>query len=690
MLFKTIKNTTTTLTVLAIFFACAAVLGFSIQEHEHLYIEAAKSDLDGISENMANDLVPLLAKEPDIFDLTTTLLRLDSYENVKYAVIYDQAWLELQVYIGNASSKDNDDLDINIENLRRQSRGVEVQKDELIAFKLVGDERLPLGYLLIVNDSAGPLNKSKLSLLKRALPLTLLVVLLVIAGSFWLQSRLFLPLTRLSNLAKKIQLTNDYSLRIDIRGKQEVAELCRDINSMMNTINAETEKNKEYTEKMIEQQKTMQRLANYDGLTGLPNRQFFMETLRMELAKAQRENANLVLMYFDLDGFKGVNDSLGHETGDQLLIGVCQRTKLLLREGDIVSRLGGDEFLVLLQNEPIDFMIMDIADRLVEGLSIPFYINTWEVQIGVSIGIAKAEDSNFNLSEFVSNAELAMYRSKLAGSNTHTIFIPEMMEDNKRKLQIANTIVPAIKKGEFSVVYQAKVSADETVVGYEALIRWNSETLGFVSPAEFIPIAEQSGKILLITKWMLERVCKDLNVILDNSKVETVISVNLSAHDIKSLALLEFIKFIFKKYHVAPDKIEFEVTESAYLENFDMANNFFTEIKSIGSSIALDDFGTGYSSLSYLTKLHFNTLKIDKQFVDNLGLSERSSLITKTIIEMAKQLKLRICAEGVETREQAEFLVNNGCHELQGYLFAKPMVLEQVLKEQDLTNLKRP
>ena len=224
MLFKTIKNTTTTLTVLAIFFSCAAVLIFSIQEHEQLYLEAVQSDLDGLSENMANDLVPLLATEPDMFDLTTMLLRLDRYENVKYAVIYNEAWVEQQVYISNAGSKNSVTLDINIENLKRHAKGVQIKDDELIALKLVGDKRLPLGYLLIVNDSAGPLNKSKLSLLKSALPLTLLVVLFVVGGSFWLQSRLFLPLTRLSNLAKKIQLTNDYSLRIDIRGKQEVAE----------------------------------------------------------------------------------------------------------------------------------------------------------------------------------------------------------------------------------------------------------------------------------------------------------------------------------------------------------------------------------------------------------------------------------------------------------------------------------
>jgi diguanylate cyclase (GGDEF)-like protein len=410
-----------------------------------------------------------------------------------------------------------------------------------------------------------------------------------------------------------------------------------------------------------------------------------METLRIELAKAQRSNTNLVLMYFDLDGFKGVNDSLGHETGDQLLIKVCERTKTILREGDIVSRLGGDEFLILLHNDPNDFMLLEIAERLVRGLSAPFEINTWEVQVGVSIGIAKAKDSNFNLSEFVSNADIAMYRSKEAGRSTHTVFVPEMMEDNKRKLQIANSITSAIKNNEFTLYYQGKMAPDATIVGYEALLRWSSDSLGFVSPAEFIPIAEQSGKILPITKWVLDRVCKDFEQLCSLNDKNVTVSVNLSAHDIKSPKLVTLIKSLFVKYSVAPQMVEFEVTESAYLENLDMANDFLTQLRDIGSSVALDDFGTGYSSLGYLTQINLNTLKIDKQFVDNLNVSDRSTLITKTIIEMAKQLNLQICAEGVETREQADFLIENGCHQLQGYLFSKPESLETLLKKAEIS-----
>lgn len=680
MFFKTIKQTTTTLSVLAICLVCAAVLFFAIQEHENLYRESSKSNLDGLSENMASDLVPLLASEPDSFEISTLFLRLDNYDNVKFSVVFDREWQPLEVYYGKAFFPIEAALNLQVEELKASAMGVSVKKNELIALKLVGDERLPLGYLMISNDSLGPLTNSKLNLLKQVLPLTLLVVLLVIAILFFIQQRLFEPLNRLATLAQKIHQTKDYSLRIDIHGKQEVSELGHDINQMMETINQETQKNKAYTQQLTDQQKTMERLANFDALTGLPNRQFFMETLRIELAKAERANNNLILMYFDLDGFKGVNDSLGHETGDQLLVKVCQRAKTFLREGDLISRLGGDEFLILLHNNPNDIMLVEIAERIVKGLSKPFTINTWEVQVGVSIGIAKAKDSHFNLSEFISNADLAMYRSKMVDRSSHTVFVPEMMEDNKRKLLIANSIATAIKKEEFTMYYQAKVSPSEKVVGYEALLRWKSGSLGFVSPAEFIPIVEQSGKILAVSKWVIERVCRDFARLSSLHNGDVSVSVNLSAHDIKSPSLPVFIKKLFVKYKVDPTKIEFEVTESAYLENLEMANKFLSQLRAIGSTVALDDFGTGYSSLGYLTQINLNTLKIDKQFVDNLNLSDRSTLITKTIIEMAKQLNLQICAEGVETREQSEFLIQSGCHQLQGYLYSKPQSLDSLFQ----------
>lgn len=679
MFFNSIKTTLITLTVSAILVASTLVLFFSIVEHEKLYKEVVRSDLDGLSENLSNDLVTLMTHGSEGFEIASLLLRLDRYENVMYAEIYDPNFQLLKKYFGRASGEvDKQIISPSQADVSAMPVGMNDAKDRLIALKRIGDEQIPLGYLLIANDTRKPLNRSNRSLFFQVLPSMLGILLGAIAIAFWLHHRMLSPLTQLSNFANRVEVTKDYSLRAGIKGQHEIAGLSVNIDKMMMTINQEVDKNRKQTEQLLDNQKTMERLANFDSLTGLPNRQFFMEHLRIELARASRGGTDIALIFFDLDGFKAVNDSLGHETGDTLLIEVSKRVKTYLRDGDLVSRLGGDEFLILLYNDPEELTLVAIANRIIDGLRENIDVEGWELQIGVSIGIAKARDANYNLSKFVSNADVAMYRSKMSGRATYTIFAADMMEDNKRKLQIANSFNTAINDDEFELYYQAKVSPEEQLVGFEALLRWNSKTLGFVSPAEFIPIAEQSGKIISITHWVLERLCKEIPEIQRVCGKDKMISVNLSALDLKNANLYEFIEHLFEQYHVDPKWIEFEVTESAYLENFDMANRFFQLVSQAGSSIALDDFGTGYSSLSYLTRIPINTLKIDKQFVDNLGLSDPSTLVTSTIIDMAKRLQLTVCAEGVETREQFEFLVSSGCHQLQGFLFSKPTPLAEV------------
>ena len=679
MLFSSIRTTLIVFTVTAILIASFSVLTFSIIEHENLYREAVKSDLNGLSTNMANDLVALMRQQPDPFELAALLLRLERYDNVKYAKIFDRELTPLQRYRGRAADHGEHmpALDEAID-LKSMQIGVSDTKSELIALKLIGEEQLPLGYLLIVNDIRGPLDQSKQALFLSALPFTLLVVGQSIVVVFLLHYKMLLPLTRLSEFARNVEQSKDYSLRIDIKGRHEVAALSHNINRMMSAINTETDKNLKQTRELVDQRKAMERLANFDTLTGLPNRQFFMENLLIELARAKRAAQDIALMFFDLDGFKGVNDSFGHEIGDLLLIEISKRVKGYMREGDLVSRLGGDEFLILLHNDPDELTLVNIANRVIDGLREPVRIDKWEINIGVSIGIARASDADYDLSRFVSNADVAMYRSKMSGRGIYTIFAREMMEDARRKLQIASSISSAIKHDEFELVYQGKVSPQENLIGFEAMLRWHSPKLGAVFPNEFIPIAEQSGKIVSVTRWVLERLCCEMSHIHQIAGKKLAVSVNLSALDLKNPGLFAFIQGLLDTYQVDPVCLEFEVTESAYLENFEMANSFFQAASQAGFSLALDDFGTGYSSLSYLTKIPINTLKIDKQFVHNLGSSEKDLLVTEAIIGMAKRLKLNICAEGVETREQLEFLVQNGCNQLQGYLFFKPTRLQDL------------
>jgi diguanylate cyclase (GGDEF)-like protein len=681
-MFSTIKSTLTAINSIAIVLVSAAVLAFSIKVHETLYLESVKADFQPLSENISNDLLKFInTEQPDIFGITTTLLRLEGYENVKYAVVLTPTFQTMQFYTGKALAEKAAHDVMTKTDFSAFPKGLSISGNNLSALVHIGEQTLPIGYLLIVNDLEKPLSQSKLDLLSSTLPFVLMVMLIGILVLRWLNTKMLSPFSALARLAKKIKQTNDYTIKINVNGKKEVQALSSEFSSMMETIYGEEVKNKKYTVQLMRQRKDMERLANFDTLTGLPNRLSFMDTLQAQLETALFQRTNPALFYIDLDGFKDVNDTYGHDLGDSLLKHVSKRIRSHLKEHDIVARLGGDEFVVLLVDTLTEQQLKEKADVFIRELSSTFKLDDWEVQVSASIGIAYAKSGDYQVGQVVSNADIAMYRAKLDGKNTYRLFTEDMMEVNRRKLAIANSLSNAIKQDEFTLFYQAKVNHQHQIVGFEALIRWTNDELGFVGPDEFISIAEKSGKIHLITKWVIERCCKDINCLRKLYGENIVLSLNLSSVDLKIPTLADKIVALFKVYDVPAKCMEFEVTESAYLENFDEANAFFERIKKIGCTIALDDFGTGYSSLSYLTQIAIDTLKIDKQFVDKLGVSKRNTLVTKTIIQLAKQLNLMICAEGVETIDQADFLLEAGCNTLQGYYFGKPKPLEALAKE---------
>lgn len=678
---KTIKSSLTIINSLGVALVCACVIVFTLTMHERLYIASATNDLDALSQNMASDLVPYMApSENDIFGITTTFLGLDPYTNVKYAVAFDTNGKIVQQYTGTYVGQEIEQRVFDEEAYHALSHGIAKLDGELISFKRIGDKGYTMGDLLIVNDLYGPLSKSKRSLLAIVIPLCGVILVFGSLLSFWLNHIMLLPFRKLASVAQQIKHTNDYSIEVDVYGKKEVQDLSREFSSMMKTIYAEELKIKEYTKQLTLQRKDMEQLANFDNLTGLPNRHYFMVILEEALFQAQERKGNCSLMYIDLDAFKTVNDTHGHELGDMLLQEVSNRIKRQIDPDDQLARLGGDEFLLLIEGEKTPTYLKVLADSLIEALSDPFIIVDWELNISASIGIAQATSANYNISDFISNADVAMYESKAIGKNCYTFFNDNMQQQKKRQILIVNSIQRAVANDEFELHYQAKVNGKKEVVGFEALIRWIHPKIGFVPPDEFIGLAEQSGKVHQITNWVIEQSCKDLAKLKLRFGGHIKLSLNLSSLDLKQTSLAGYVRKLFRKYSVEPSCIEFEVTESAYLENFEDANRFFDEMNTLGCSIALDDFGTGYSSLSYLTQIDINTLKIDKQFIDHIGTSSRQNLVTKTIINMAIQLNLRTCAEGVETQGQAEFLLNEGCDELQGYLYCKPQPLANLVE----------
>ncbi|MFA3792992.1 EAL domain-containing protein [Aliiglaciecola sp. SL4] len=682
-MFHSIKFKFIIIIIISILVSSSAVFFLAINEHENLYKKSVEQNLDAMASVMADNILSIFTDDDDegelFFSITTELLGLDRYEHIKFVNVFDADWNIIQYYVHpNYLNLENFIPELTSVPAEELPHNVSITDEGLTVLKTIGEEKLPVGYLLIVQDYQRPLSESKNSLFSSAIPLVILVVALAMLISLLRYQRLFQPLLNLTRFTKKVEKTTDYNLKYRVSGNDEVSELGRNINKLLGTINAEIKTNQQNTEKLIEQQNSMQHLANYDTLTGLPNRMFFMEMLKLELARSQRENEDLAIMFFDVDGFKGVNDTLGHETGDLLLKAVANKIKRFLRPGDILARLGGDEFLIMIPHLNSPLVAVNIANRIIEGMLSPIEINSWDIQTGVSIGIAKATDAAFDINTFISNADIAMYASKEKGKGSYTVFHKKMLEENRRKVQIANLIANAIAKDEFDIHYQLKISSEGIIKGLEALLRWNNSEMGNISPGEFIPIAEQGGKVKAITRWLVERVFKDMSELQKMVEHELVVSLNISSHDLQDRNFIHFIEKNLSIYNVNIQNIQFEMTESSYLENFDSANEFFSNIRKMGGSIALDDFGTGYSSLSYLTKIEIDTLKIDRMFVMQHDSSGKDTVVLQTILDLGHRLGLQICSEGVETADQANYLILNGSDEMQGYYFAKPLPLAKL------------
>ena len=667
------------ITTVLIILSANLVFFLAINEHENLYRQSVQQNLDAMSSNISDNLLRIMSDQVDLFSITTELLSFERYEYIKFVNVFDANWELIQPYVHpNYLTLENFKPELIDVKVKELPFGVTSTNEGLVALKAIGEEQFPIGYLLIVQDFKKPLDESKLSLFYSAVPFVVLIIVLTIIISFWIYQHLLNPLLQLSYFTQKVEKTTNYKLQYRVSSNDEVSQLGNDINTLLQTIDSQIQTNHKHTAQLLEQTHSMERLANYDILTGLPNRMYFMELLKLELTHSKNNGQDIAIMFFDVDSFKGVNDTLGHETGDKLLQAVSHKVKSYLRENDIIARLGGDEFLIMLPNIGEHSVVINIAENVIEGIKEPFTINGWDIPTGISIGIASAREAEFNINTFISNADIAMYASKDKGKGSYTVFHYKMLEDNKRKAQVANQINNAITQNEFKVFYQLKISNKGEAKGLEALIRWQSEELGFVSPGEFIPIAEQAGKIKAITQWVITQVFKDMQILKKIMGEDILVSMNLSSHDLKDHNFIHVVKSKLLSHNVNISNIQFEITESSYLENFESANEFFDQIKTMGGSIALDDFGTGYSSLSYLTKIEIDTLKIDQMFVNQYASSGKDTAVLQAILDLGQRLGLKICSEGIETAEQAHYLTSHGSDEMQGYYFAKPVCISQL------------
>ena len=420
-------------------------------------------------------------------------------------------------------------------------------------------------------------------------------------------------------------------------------------------------------------QQHIEKLAHFDQLTGLPNRELLQHRFQQAIIAAEQSGNDFALMFIDLDNFKNINDSLGHNVGDQVLIRIADRIKRISREEDTISRLGGDEYILILPNTNKSGAEY-VAKKLIEAVAQPMLIQPYELVITPSIGIAIYPEHGTGFEDLSKNSDTAMYHAKRHGRNSFYCYNPTMQEHTARTLMLESALRHALEENQLSVHYQPQIAIDShEIIGAEALLRWQHPDFGWVSPAEFIPIAESAGLINPIGDWVLRSVCKQMREWSDRGMQQLVLAVNLSAVQLRQSQVSNTIMEILDEFSLPYHCLELELTEAVAMSNYDAAVELMKRLKDKGVQISIDDFGTGYSSLAYLKRFSISKLKIDQSFVRDSCTSVEDRAIISAIIKMASSLGIKTIAEGVEREEQWRYLEEEGCNEIQGYFISKPL-----------------
>ncbi len=430
---------------------------------------------------------------------------------------------------------------------------------------------------------------------------------------------------------------------------------------------------------------SMRHMAHHDALTGLPNRTLFRDRLTHAMAQADRYHQKLAVLFLDLDRFKAINDTLGHNVGDQLLKIAAERLRSCVRDCDTVARLGGDEFTIIVDDimEVQDAAV--VAQKILDTLSQPYNLHGHEVFISVSVGITLYPTDDESADNLLRNADSAMYRAKEYGRNNYQFYVADMNVKARARLMLESSLRRALDRGEFTLYYQPRVDLfSGRVIGAEALLRWRHPEIGLVPPAEFIPILEETGMIIPVGDWVLRQASKQNRAWQDMGLPPIRMAVNLSVRQFIQKDLAESVLRVLEQVGLAPEYMELEITEDLLLEHNQTNIITLTKLRNQGIHISIDDFGTGYSSLSYLKRLPIDTLKIDQSFVRDIDTDPDNKAIASAIIAMAGSLHLNVLAEGVETDEQLAFLRAQGCNEIQGFSFSHPLPadeFERLLRE---------
>ncbi|WP_085300323.1 EAL domain-containing protein [Cognaticolwellia mytili] len=571
------------------------------------------------------------------------------------------------------------------ENQTQLSKGL--QKESMIlgenyleSVDVITYQGQPLGYLYI-RTSLEKLNQQRVYY--RDILLYVIAFSVFLAGLLSTTSQRFItqPLNQMVHHVREISQSKDYKKRLDLKLNDELGTLAHGFNHMINVVDEREQElqNQSNNLQAIVDERTEQlsQKAHYDSLTLLPNRYLLSDRLEHAIATAKRNKDGLAVLFMDLDRFKIINDSLGHDVGDELLKAVAKRLKNIGRDIDTVARLGGDEFIYLAENIHKPEAAGRIAQKIHQAFEVPFVLNKHTLHVSTSIGICMYPTDGTESRQLLKSADVSMYHAKEQGPGHYSFYHNDMDVAIHERLTIENHLRNAITNNELYLVYQPQVNIESgEIEKVEALLRWNSSDLGAVAPANFIPVAEEIGIINQIGKWVIHEVCRQQQA-WKNSDIR--VAINISSSQLLDVDLVPYIKDITKYYEVNPKCLEFEITEEVFLEYSTRTIKVLTYLQGLGIKIAIDDFGTGYSSLRYLKELPVDTLKLDGMFVMDLAENNASRGIVSSTIILAHSLNMKIVAECVETQEQLSFLKQQNCDYAQGFHLHKPLSAEAML-----------
>ena len=572
----------------------------------------------------------------------------------------DQLKLDLSLVALDQSSLTSDEINDSAIHIK------DITRDQVSASAYVRDlAGIPV-ILITVSTDRSIYNVGMSGVYQISLFITVLSALCVILLSFFMNSQFLTKIKYISDTVDQIGKAKDFTRRLNKPSQNDEFSVVTDeINGMLDDLES-VQRSNEFN-------------ANHDALTGLPNRRLLSEQMTHSLLRAQRNQTMLAVLFLDLDDFKQINDTKGHDYGDEILKYMAQRISKNIRKSDILARIGGDEFIILLEDIDDLNKVKIIADKIMKCFTEVVTIHDMDIFLSTSIGIAMYPQDGDDAETLIKNADLALYQAKGVGKS-RVMFCTEAMKTFIHESADLSTLLhKSLAKNEFDLVYQPQIdSTNGKLIGVEALLRWNNAELGEIPPSKFIPIAEQTGLIIPIGEWVLRQACRQ-NVLWQKSGYPKIkVAVNISIRQFQNHDLIDVVRRVLNETGMAAKYLELEMTETTAMMERVYIQSVLHEFKALGIQLAIDDFGTEYSSLNYLKNLPFDRIKIAMPFIKGIGTSAQDEALTISIITLAKNLMMKVIAEGVETKTQLNFLRNNGCQDIQGYYYYKPLPVSQM------------